>query len=209
MEGAHPKEATGDVKPLWTRRVARGRRARVSDAVDGMRDPGKLRVRVGLTFVRTLRPALYVLLLTSALLTFWAGGGLGGRELPRWAASAAPVLFAVFLVVFAVYRLALVRAKKYPAAMGLFQIGLGALVWVLLLPGTRQGIGREQGDWIFPYDPSMSARHALVRSEDADFVVLDANSRNGVAIAARGDVSLAHDSRILVGDKLLRIEIPT
>jgi len=48
--------------------------------------------------------------------------------------------------VFAVYRLALVRAKKYPAAMGLFQIGLGALVWVLLLPGTRQRIGREEGD---------------------------------------------------------------
>ena len=80
---------------------------------------------------------------------------------------------------------------------------------IQLSPGRDVAIGREQGDWIFPYDPSMSARHALVRSEDADFVVLDANSRNGVAIAARGDVSLAHDSRILVGDKLLRIEIPT
>jgi len=118
----------------------------VSDALDGLRDPRRLRVRVGLAFVRILRPALYVLLVTSALLTFWAGSGLGGRELPRWAASAAPVLFAMFLVVFAVYRLALVRAKKYPAAMGLFQIGLGALVWVLLLPGTRQRIGREEGD---------------------------------------------------------------
>ncbi len=52
----------------------------MSDAVDGMRDPRKLRVRVGLTFVRTLRPALYVLLVASALLTFWAGGGIGGRE---------------------------------------------------------------------------------------------------------------------------------
>ena len=118
----------------------------MSEAVDGLRDPRKLRVRVGLAFVRTLRPALYALLVASALLTFWAKSGIGGRELPRWAASAAPVLFAVFLVVFAVYRLALVRAKKYPAAMGLFQIGLGALVWVLLLPGTRQRIGREEGD---------------------------------------------------------------
>jgi pSer/pThr/pTyr-binding forkhead associated (FHA) protein len=80
---------------------------------------------------------------------------------------------------------------------------------IQLSPGRDVAIGREQGDWIFPYDPSMSARHALVRSEDADFVVLDANSRNGIAIAARGDVSLAHDSRILVGDKLLRVEIPT
>jgi energy-coupling factor transporter transmembrane protein EcfT len=118
----------------------------VSEAVDGLRDPRKLRVRVGLAFIRILRPALYALLVASALLTFWAGSGLGGRELPRWAASAAPVLFAIFLVVFAVYRLALVRAKKYPAAIGLFQVGLGALVWVLLLPGTRRSIGREEGD---------------------------------------------------------------
>jgi pSer/pThr/pTyr-binding forkhead associated (FHA) protein len=76
-----------------------------------------------------------------------------------------------------------------------------------LSPGRDVAIGREQGDWVFPYDPSMSARHALVRSEDADFVVLDANSRNGIAVAARGDIVLGHNSRILVGDKLLRIEI--
>ncbi|HVH67777.1 MAG TPA: FHA domain-containing protein [Gemmatimonadales bacterium] len=80
---------------------------------------------------------------------------------------------------------------------------------IQLSPGRDIVIGREQGDWIFPYDPSMSARHALVRSEDADFVVMDANSRNGIAIAARGDMSLVHGSRILVGDKLLRIELPT
>jgi pSer/pThr/pTyr-binding forkhead associated (FHA) protein len=78
-----------------------------------------------------------------------------------------------------------------------------------LSPGRDVAIGREQGDWVFPYDPSMSARHALVRSEDADFVVLDANSRNGIALAARGDMALRHNSRILVGDKLLRVEIPT
>lgn len=78
---------------------------------------------------------------------------------------------------------------------------------IQLSPGRDVAIGREQGDWTFPYDPSMSARHALVRSEDADFVVVDANSRNGVAVAARGDVPLGHNSRVLVGDKLLRIEI--
>ncbi len=80
---------------------------------------------------------------------------------------------------------------------------------IQLSPGRDVAIGREQGDWVFPYDPSMSARHALVRSEDADFVVMDANSRNGIALAARGDVTLRDQSRILVGDKLLRIEIPT
>ncbi len=77
-----------------------------------------------------------------------------------------------------------------------------------LSPGRDVQIGREKGDWVFPYDPSMSAHHATIRSEDADFVVLDANSRNGVALAARGDVPLRHSSRVLVGDKLLRVELP-
>jgi hypothetical protein len=37
--------------------------------------------------------------------------------------------------------------------------------------------------------------------------VVDAESRNGIAIAARGDIPLGHNSRILVGDRLLRIEL--
>ncbi len=77
-----------------------------------------------------------------------------------------------------------------------------------LSPGRDVYIGRERGDWIFPYDPSMSAQHAVIRSEDADFVVVDTNSRNGVALAARGDIEVRDGSRLLVGDKLLRIELP-
>jgi pSer/pThr/pTyr-binding forkhead associated (FHA) protein len=79
---------------------------------------------------------------------------------------------------------------------------------IQLSPGRDIHIGRERGDWIFPYDPSMSAQHATVRSEDADFVLVDDHSRNGVAIAARGAMSLRHGSRVMVGDKLLRIELP-
>jgi hypothetical protein len=103
-------------------------------------DPRRLRVRSGLAFVQVLRPALYVLLVLSALFTFWSGGPVAGRTLPRWTQSVAPTLFAVFLLIFTVYRFALMRAKKYPAAIGLFQVGLGALIWVLLLPSTRQKI---------------------------------------------------------------------
>src|SRR5207247_339000 len=55
---------------------------------------------------------------------------------------------------------------------------------VQLSPGRDIRVGRERGEWVFPYDPSMSAEHALVRSEDADFVVVDAGSRNGLALAA-------------------------
>jgi pSer/pThr/pTyr-binding forkhead associated (FHA) protein len=79
---------------------------------------------------------------------------------------------------------------------------------IQLSPGRDVQIGRERGDWIFPYDPAMSGAHATVRSEDADFVVLDARSRNGVALAARGDVPLRHLSRILLGNKVLRVELP-
>ncbi len=79
---------------------------------------------------------------------------------------------------------------------------------IQLSPGRDVHIGRERGDWIFPYDPSMSAQHATVRSEDADFVLVDDHSRNGVAIAARGAMTLRHGSRIMVGDKLLRVDLP-
>src|SRR5207253_9359177 len=91
------KSSRADAQVPWTRRRARGRRARVSDALDGAGDPRKLRVRVGLAFVRTLRPALYALLVASALLTFWAGSDIGGRELPPRAAAPSPVPFAISL----------------------------------------------------------------------------------------------------------------
>ena len=76
-----------------------------------------------------------------------------------------------------------------------------------LSPGRDVKLGRDAGDWSFPYDASMSSQHAVIRSEDADFVLADAGSRNGVAVAARGDVPLKKGSRILVGDKLLAVEM--
>ncbi|TMA42714.1 MAG: HEAT repeat domain-containing protein [Deltaproteobacteria bacterium] len=103
-------------------------------------DPRRLRVRAGLAFVQVLRPALYALLALSALFTFWSGGPVAGRTLPYWTRSVAPTIFGIFLAIFTFYRFALMRAKKYPAATGLFQVGLGALIWVLLLPSTRQKI---------------------------------------------------------------------
>lgn len=76
-----------------------------------------------------------------------------------------------------------------------------------LSPGRDVALGRDKGDWVFPYDPSMSGAHAAVKSEDADFVLADAGSRNGVAVAVRGDQGLAKNSKILVGDKLLMVEM--
>jgi pSer/pThr/pTyr-binding forkhead associated (FHA) protein len=76
-----------------------------------------------------------------------------------------------------------------------------------LSPGRDVRLGRDAGDLAFPYDPSMSSQHALIRSEDADFVLADAGSRNGVAVAARGDIPLKKGSRILLGDKLFVVEM--
>ncbi|MBK6421399.1 MAG: FHA domain-containing protein [Gemmatimonadetes bacterium] len=76
-----------------------------------------------------------------------------------------------------------------------------------LSPGRSVRIGREQGDWQFPYDSSMSALHALIRSEDADFVLVDAGSRNGVAVAVKGERRVPPGARLLVGDQMLRAEI--
>jgi predicted component of type VI protein secretion system len=75
-----------------------------------------------------------------------------------------------------------------------------------LSPGRQALIGRETGDWTFPYDPTMSGRHAEVLSEDIEFFVNDAGSRNGVAMAVRGDRELKPGQRFLLGDQILRVE---
>jgi len=78
---------------------------------------------------------------------------------------------------------------------------------ITLSPGRTIRVGREQGDWQFPYDSSMSALHALIRSEDADFVLVDAGSRNGVAVAVRGERRVPPNARLLAGDQMLRAEL--
>jgi pSer/pThr/pTyr-binding forkhead associated (FHA) protein len=75
-----------------------------------------------------------------------------------------------------------------------------------LSPGRPVMLGRESGDWLFPYDSTMSGRHAEIRTEDSEFFVHDAQSRNGVAMSVRGERSLHKGQRILVGDQILRLE---
>lgn len=75
-----------------------------------------------------------------------------------------------------------------------------------LSPGRSIVLGREAGDWIFPYDATMSGKHAEVRSEDSEFFIHDANSRNGVAMAVRGERPVKRGQRVLAGDQILRVE---
>jgi len=86
----------------------------------------------GIRFGPALAGALYLLLVGSAVLA------LGARRfpglLPEKLELAAPTVFLVFLICFAFYRLALVRAGKYAAFKAFFQIGAAALFLMLLLP---------------------------------------------------------------------------
>lgn len=75
-----------------------------------------------------------------------------------------------------------------------------------LSPGRDVVMGRDTGDWLFPYDQTMSGRHAEIRSEDSEFWVHDAGSRNGVAMAVRGERVLKRNARLLLGDQILRVE---
>lgn len=75
-----------------------------------------------------------------------------------------------------------------------------------LSPARTVVLGRESGDWVFPYDPTMSGRHAEIRSEDSEFFIHDSNSRNGVAMSVRGERALQRGQRLLIGDQILRVE---
>jgi len=53
----------------------------------------------------------------------------------------------------------------------------------------------------------MSSQHAVIRSEDADFVLVDTGSRNGIAVAVRGERRVPPNGRLLIGDQMIRAEI--
>jgi hypothetical protein len=77
-----------------------------------------------------------------------------------------------------------------------------------LAEGRSLLLGREHGEWVFPYDATMSARHAEIRPhDDGGFVVRDLSSRNGVAVAMRGALDVVSGSRLLLGSQMMRVEL--
>jgi hypothetical protein len=104
-----------------------------NDNVSGQKE-GQVEA-AGIRFGPALAVVLYLLLFASALLA------LGTRRLPGALPPAlevvAPSLFFVFLVCFALYRLVLVRARKYPAPKAFFQVGAAVLFLTLLLPAAK------------------------------------------------------------------------
>lgn len=77
-----------------------------------------------------------------------------------------------------------------------------------LWPKRSVLVGREEGDWVFAYDRTMSARHAaIVCLEDGSVTVRDVGSRNGVALAVRGARRIASGQRLSLAGKVMKVDL--
>lgn len=79
--------------------------------------------------------ALYVLLIGATALALW--NRRDPQALPRGLQEAVPWVFGLFVALFAVYRVAAVRARRYPAFKAFFQVGVMVWVGLLLLPQAK------------------------------------------------------------------------
>ena len=69
-------------------------------------------------------------------------------------------------------------------------------------------IGRTQCDVNFDGDGFVSERHAQLTHEGTHLTLEDLGSRNGTYVRARTAIKLAHGDLLLLGDQVLRIELP-
>lgn len=70
-------------------------------------------------------------------------------------------------------------------------------------------LGRNRCDVNFPKDGFVSERHAqLTKSDDGPLSLEDLRSRNGTYLRLRRAEKLAHGDLLLLGDKVLRVELP-
>ncbi len=138
------------------------------------RERKKLHVRASLAFVRSLRFLLYALLALSVAFSLFVSTAQGGVH-PALLVLA-PAAFGVFLVLFAVYRVALVSQRRYSLRKAFVQIALGAVLWVLLLPGHRLGFSSETGGDDLP---------ALARSLDPRVRALSVEAARARPAASR------------------------
>jgi pSer/pThr/pTyr-binding forkhead associated (FHA) protein len=70
-------------------------------------------------------------------------------------------------------------------------------------------IGRAYCDVVFPSDGFVSERHAQLTAEaDGSLTLEDLGSRNGSYLRARTAHALAHGDILLMGEQVLRVELP-
>ncbi len=73
--------------------------------------------------------------------------------------------------------------------------------------GRTMVLGRDTGDWMFPYDQTMSGQHAEVAAEDADVRGCSTTAAATASpLAVRGERRCKPGQRVLVGDQMLRVE---
>lgn len=69
-------------------------------------------------------------------------------------------------------------------------------------------VGREQGDAVFPSDPSVSPRHAVIRVEEDGFRLRNLGSAHGTFVRLRQErIRLEAGDQLLVGRQLLRVDL--
>ncbi len=74
--------------------------------------------------------------------------------------------------------------------------------------GTTLQLGRREGDMIFPTDPRVADKHALVEEQAGVVVLTDLMSKTGTFVRIRGEQRLMAGDELLVGRTVLRVEIP-
>lgn len=72
---------------------------------------------------------LYVLLMVSAVVALL---GFSSSLLPESARLVGPAAFAAFYAIFVIYRVVMIRRRRYPVTKAVFQIGLGAIFLMVL-----------------------------------------------------------------------------
>ncbi|MGI5860677.1 MAG: HEAT repeat domain-containing protein [Myxococcales bacterium] len=110
------------------------------------------------------RTPLLALVLYAMLALAAAGALLASTHpgvLPQGVRLGATIAFGAFVVLFAVYRFGLVRARRYPAGKAFFQVGVGVLFLMLLLPGVA---GRPEALRIRPLEALLVDADPSVRA---------------------------------------------
>ena len=77
------------------------------------------------------------------------------------------------------------------------------------LTQDRTDIGSREGDIVLKEDPYLSPRHARIERRGENFVLLDLASVNGIYLRLREPTALADGDMILLGQQVLRFELPT
>jgi pSer/pThr/pTyr-binding forkhead associated (FHA) protein len=78
---------------------------------------------------------------------------------------------------------------------------------VFPISSDRVDIGGREGDIVLRDDPYLSPRHARIERRNANFVLLDLGSTNGIYVRLREPETLADGDMILIGQQVLRFEI--